>query len=169
MWPVNIGHMTCASEQISIRRMPGFRLYRRCACLPSGFMEHKSEVWWASSVRDKRKLSQHGNRKSAVCCCCVLHVLLSRYKWLHSWPGTVMNLKIECMSLLELLCVWNTGHWFLPQSPGVEIYFVFSAGHCMYLPSCADRPPDVRGAAAVGERCRGAGEHLQDPASNFHP
>lgn len=34
--------------------------------------------------------------------------------------------------------------------------------------SWADRPPGVRGAAAVGERGRGAGEHLQDPNYYFY-
>lgn len=32
-----------------------------------------------------------------------------------------------------------------------------------------DRPAGVRGAAAVGERCRGWGEHLQDPTDHLHP
>lgn len=77
MWPVNIGHMTCACEQISIRRLPRFRLYRRCACLPSGFMEHKSEVSWASSVRDNRKLlnMETGSRRFAAAVCCMFYFL----------------------------------------------------------------------------------------------
>lgn len=45
----------------------------------------------------------------------------------------------------------------------------FSTSAYQSVSSCPDRPPGVRGAAAVGEWSPGAGEHLQGPSAHLHP
>lgn len=47
--------------------------------------------------------------------------------------------------------------YFRKKSPPYSVFFR------------SDRPAGVRGAAAVGKRCRGRGEHLQDPLDHLHP
>lgn len=77
-----------------------------------------------------------------------------------------MNLQIEYVTSGAV----RVKHWV--TDPSLSLLVLRLISHfplVMCLPSCADRPPGVRGAAAVGERSPGAGEHLQDPATNFHP
>lgn len=93
-------------------------------------------------------LFQHGNRKSTLCCCGVWHALLPRGVRLRSWPGTLFQIS-EC-DRAAMLAVLRL------------------ARHLPVCPFCADRPPAVCGAAAVGEWGRGTGTHLQDPAHHFH-